>query len=192
LGIEQEKEIKIKKLAQTFLAFQGEIDKISDMAKVFETDTIYDKTFKPEFLKVDTRKIILGYKTQFRLNAIIKEIETRSEDKYYFVRLARNLVWALTIQALLNDDDLEDLLEKFGHTLSVEANFNEYLKGIGSRKIRIILSELIKLKRYADLLKEEKFSFLKTKIAFQECMGIARKRWGWEMQEITAKNLYFA
>jgi len=188
LGIEQDKEIKIKKLAQTFLAFQGEIDKISEIGKVFETDTFYEKTFRPEYLKADTRKIILAYKIQFRLGAIIREIENKGENKYYFVRLARNLIYALTIQALLNDYDIDSLLETYGNTLSVEANFNEYLKSLGSRRIRIILSELIKLKRYADFVSEEKFSFLKTKIAFQECMAIAKKRWGWEMQELYEKK----
>lgn len=188
LGINQDKEIKIKKLAQTFLAFQGEIDKISETGKVFETDTFYEKTFNPDYLKADTRKIILGYNTQFRLGAIIREIESKGENKYYFVRLARNLVYALTIQALLNDNDIDDLLDTYGHTLSVEANFNEYLKSIGSRKVRIIISELIKLKRYADYVGEEKFSFLKTKVAFQECMTIAKKRWGWEMQQLYEKK----
>jgi hypothetical protein len=188
LGIEQDKEIKIKKLAQTFLAFQGEIDKISETSKVFETDSLYEKTFKTDFLKADTRRIILGYKVQFRLGAIIREIESKGENKYYFVRLARNLVWALIIQALLNDDDIDELLDVYGHTLSVEANLNEYFKGLGTRRVRIILSELIKLKRYADFVEEEKFSFLKTKIAFQECMTIAKKRWGWEIKYLHQKK----
>lgn len=191
MGIDQAKEIKIKKLAQTFLAFQGEIDKILEMSKVFETDSIYEKTFRPEFLKVDTRVIILGYKIQFRLNAIIREIESRSDHKYFFVRLARNLVWSLTIQALLNDPYLDDLLEKYGETIAVEANLNEYLKDIGSKKVRMILSELIRQKKYADMINEEKFSFLKTKIAFQECMAIAKRRWGWEMCDLTTRKMHF-
>jgi hypothetical protein len=190
MGIEHAKEVKIKKLAQTFLAFQGEIDKIPELSKIFETDSIYEKTFKPEFLKVDTRVIILGYKIQFRLTNIIKEIESRAEYKYFFVKLARNLVWALTIQALLNDLYIDDLLEKYGETIAVEANLNGYLKEIGSKKIRIILSELIRQKKYADMVNEEKFSFLKTKIAFQECMAIAKKRWNWEMCDLSARKIH--
>lgn len=186
LGIEQYKEIKIKKLAQTFLSIQGEIDKVSEIAKVFEIDSLYEKTFRPEFLKADTRKIILAYKIQFRIGAIIREIESRGENKYYFVRIARNLVWALIIQGLLNHEDLDDLLENYGQSLSVEADFNSIVKEIGTRKIRIILSELIKQKKYLDYLNDEKFSFLKTKNAFVDCMSIARKRFGWEMLKITA------
>lgn len=185
LGIEHHKEIKIKKLAQTFLAIQGEIDKVSEIGKVFETDTLYEKTFRPDFIKADTRKIIISYKVQFRLNAIINEIESRGENKYFFVRYARNLVWALTIQGLLNDQYADDLLENYGHTLSVEADFNSIVKDIGSKKIRIILSELIKQKKYDDYMVDGKYSFLKTRIAFVDCMTIANKRYGWEMLKIT-------
>lgn len=185
LGIEHHKEIKIKKLAQTFLAIQGEIDKISEIGKVFETDTLYEKAFNPQFLKSDTRKIIIAYKVQFRLNAIINEIESRGENKYFFVRYARNLVWALTVQGLLNDYYVDDLLENYGHTLSVEADFNSIVKDIGSKKIRIILSELIKQKKYDDYMANGKFSFLKTRIAFVDSMTIANKRYGWDMLKIT-------
>lgn len=185
LGIEHHKEIKIKKLAQTFLAIQGEIDKVSEIGKVFETDTLYEKTFRTDFLKADTRKIILAYKVQFRLNSIIKEIESKGETKYFFVRYARNLVWALTIQGLLNDQNVDDLLENYGQTLSVEAGFNSIVKDIGSKRIRIILSELIKQKKYEDYMVEGKYSFLKTRIAFVDCMTIANKRYGWEMVKIT-------
>ena len=186
LGIEQHKEIKIKKLAQTFLSIQGEIDKVSDIGKVFDTDTLYDKTFRRDFLKIDTRKIILAYKIQFRLGAIIQEIIKKGENKYNFVRLARNLIWALIIQGLLNDNDIEDLLDNYGRSLSVEADFNSIVKEMGTRKIRIILSELIKQKKYEDYMKEEKFSFLKTRNVFVDSMTIARKRFGWEMIKPTA------
>lgn len=185
LGIEHYKELKIKKLAQTFLAIQGEIDKVAEIGKVFETDSLYEKTFRLEFLKADTRKIILAYKIQFRLNAIIREIESRGENKYFFIRYARNLVWAMTIQGLLNDEYIDDLLENYGCSLSVEADFNSIVKDIGSKKIRIILSELIKQKKYQDYVEDGKFSFLKTRVAFVDCMNIADKRYGWTMQKIT-------
>jgi hypothetical protein len=185
LGIEHHKELEIKKLAQTFLAIQGEIDKISDIGKVFETDSLYEKTFHSSFLRSDTRKIILAYKIQFRLKAITREIESRAENKYSFVRYARNLVWALTIQGLLNDRCIEDLLENYGNSLSVEADFNFIVKEIGAKKIRLILSELIKQKKNQDYVKNEKFSFLKTRIAFVDCMTIANKKYGWEKMKIT-------
>jgi hypothetical protein len=185
LGIEQNKEIKIKKLAQTFLAIQGDIDKVGEIGKVFESDTVYSKTFRPEYLKADTRKIVLAYKIQFRLNAIVREIESRGENKYYFVRSARNLVWALAIQGILNDKDIDYHLDNYGRSLTVEADFNSIIKDLGSRKIRNILSELIKQKKYQQYMESQKFSFLKTRIAFNDCMAISEKRYGWETAKIT-------
>ena len=187
LEITHHKEIKIRKLAQTFLTIQGEIDKISEIGKVFETDTLYEKTFKTEFLKSDTRKIILAYKVQSRINAVVNEILSRSEktNKYFFVRYARNLIWSLVIQGLLNDRDIEYHLENFGKGLSLEANFTQLIKEIGGKKVRIILSELISQKKYSDYMENEKYNFLKTRIAFIDCMAIANKRYGWEMLKIT-------
>lgn len=188
LGIEDRKELKIRKLAQTFLAIQGEIDKVPEIAKVFESDTLYEKTFQQSFIKSDTRKIILAYKTQFRLNAIIREIESRGESKYFFIRNARNLIWAMVIQGLFNNEDIEDFLENYGTSLSIEADFNSIVKEIGSKKIRIILSELIKQSKYQNYIDNGKFSFLKTRVAFIDCMSIAEKRYGWEMMRITHNN----
>lgn len=185
MGIEHQKEIKIKKLAQTFLAIQGEIDKVAEVGKVFETDSLYEKTFKSEFLKSDSRKIILAYKIQFRLNAILKEIESKGENKYFFIKYGKNLVWALVFQGLLNDDKIYDLLENYGNNLTVEADFNAIIKDIGSKKVRLIIAELIKQKKYQDYVENGKFSFLKSRVAFVDCMTIASKRYGWEMLSIT-------
>ena len=184
LGIEQHKEIKIKKLAQTFLALQGDIDKAATIGKVFESDVLYEKTFKQEYLKADTRKIILAYKIQFRIGAVIKEIESRGESKYYFVRMARNLVWALLIQGLLNDEELDNFLGNYGTKLGIESDYLAILKETGTKKIRMILSELIEQPKYAEYMLQEKFSFLKTRNAFMDCMAIAKKRFGWEMGKI--------
>jgi AIPR protein len=189
LGItEQVKQIKIIKLAQTFLAFQGEINNISEMKKVFEMDTLYEKAFPKNFLKADTRKIILGYKIQYRLRAISDEIEARGSEKYYFVRYARNLIWALTIQGLLNDDNLSEKSANYGKTLSMEADFTNLLKSIASKKIRPILAELITQKRYKADVEQQKYSSLKTRSAFNDCMEIARKRQGWQMLKLTENN----
>ena len=184
MGIDQMKEVKIKKLAQTFLAIQGEVDKVSDMGKVFEQDTIYDKTFQKDFLRADTRKIVLAYKIQFRLGAVIKEIESRGENKYFFVRSARNLVWALLVQGLFNDENLEDYLDSFGKHIGVENEFTAILKEIGTKKIRMLLSELIEQNKYEQYMLEERYGFLKTKNTFNECMDIARKRFGWAIMKL--------
>jgi len=72
MGIKQNKAVEIKRLAQTFLAFQGEVDKMSRLREVFETDSIYQNTFQKKYLNEgNSRKILLIYKIQFRLNKII-------------------------------------------------------------------------------------------------------------------------
>jgi len=184
MGISQEKDIKIKKLAQTFLAIQGEIDKIPDMTRVFENDVLYERTFRTSYLEADTRKIILCYKIQFRTGSMIREIISKGENKYYSIRSARNLMWALAIQAVLNDEKQEELLETYGGSLSIETNFNEYLKEIASRRIRFILSEILDMPEYKPLVEQEKLGFLKTRNTFLKAMQIARKLYGWENKTI--------
>jgi len=90
----------------------------------------------------------------------------------------------LTIQGLLNDKHIENILENYGNSLTVEADFNSSVKNLGSGKIRIILSELIKKPEYEDYIKNEKFSFLKTRGAFNDCLRIAKEKYSWEMQKI--------
>src|SRR5690606_27801838 len=69
LGIESaSKALQIKKLAQTFLAVQGEIDKMSRLRQIFENETVYKNTFRHSYLKADAQKIILAYKAQLRSN----------------------------------------------------------------------------------------------------------------------------
>lgn len=180
MGISELKEINIKKLAQTFLAVQGEIDRMSRLADVFENDNFYRGTFRKEYLKVDTALIVLLYKINFRVNVVIKEIIDKGYQKYWWANKAKNIVWSLLVQALLNDDDLEDLVEDHGKSLSVASNFNEHLKTIGSKKLRFILGELVQQKKYADFMEQEQYAFFRTKVAYQEAMQIAKKRYGWE------------
>jgi hypothetical protein len=185
-GILESKEINIKKLAQTFLALQGEVDKISRLTDVFENETAYRNTFKSEYLKADTRKIILFYKIHFRLPSIIRSIEDKGYNKYYWAGYAKNLIWALLVQGILNDNDIDDYLEKYGYSLTFETNFGVYLKDIASKKIRFILSDIANQSKYSEFLESDppKYSFLKTKVIFNEAMNIAKKKYGWEKQTL--------
>ncbi len=185
-GIMESKEINIKKLAQTFLALQGEIDKMSRMPDVFEIENIYHSTYKEEYLKADTRKIILMYKINFRLPSIIRSIKAKGENKYFWADYAKNLIWALLIQGILNDGDLDYYLEEYGNSLTFETNFGEYLKDLASKKVRFILSGIAEKPKYQSHLQTDppKYTFLRTKVVFQEAMEIARERYGWGKQTI--------
>lgn len=184
MGISEQKEINIKKLAQTFLATQGEIDRMSRLSEVFENDNHYKNTFRKEYLKVDAALHVLLYKVHFRLPSIIREILEKGSQKYWWANKAKNIIWALVIQAVLNDDNLDDLIEDHGKSLSVASNLNEYLKSLGSRKIRFILGELIQQKKYSEFMEQEQYSFFRTKVAYQEAMQIAKKKYGWERKSL--------
>ena len=172
---------------KTFLAIQGEVDKISRLSDVFENENLYANTFRQAYLKADARKIVVAYKIHFRLPSIIRSIEEKGYNKYFWTGYARNLVWALLIQGILNDEKSEACLEEFGNSLTFENNYGEYLKDIASRRIRFILSDLADQPKYRSLLEEEppRYSFLRTRAVFQEAMIVAKKRFGWEKKSIS-------
>lgn len=182
MGIEQYRAVQIKRLAQTFLAAQGEIDKVSRLPDVFESENIYRSTFKESYLSSDARRILLAYKIQFRLKRVIREIMDRGPNKYQYVGKARNLVWALLIQGLLNDEKLPALLEDFGTRLMIEADYSERLNSLASRNIRYIISEMAKEDRYRQMIEEEKYDFLRNKATYNRCMDIASGKYGWKKQ----------
>jgi hypothetical protein len=120
-GIIEGKAIELVRLAQAFLVSDGSIDKLSQMRKVFEDDRIYSQVFNSARLKADSRHIVLCYKVHFRLRKLVNEIVDKGRNKYEFVLRARNPVWALLCQGILNDQDLEDHAEAFGQGMTVPA-----------------------------------------------------------------------
>jgi hypothetical protein len=141
MGIEQPKAVQIKKLAQTFLAVQGEVENISRLKDVFENDKLYKKAFRETFAKCDPRKIILVYKIQFRIKSIINSIISKGVNKYDYTKRARNLIWSLIAQGLLNDEyNFDYLKENFGVDLSLPVNYVDHLKMIATNQVRYILS----------------------------------------------------
>jgi hypothetical protein len=178
-GITEGKAVELVRLAQTFLVSDGTIDKLSQIRDVFEDDRIYSQVFSSARLKADSRHIILCYKVHFRLRKLVNEIVDKGRNKYEFVLRARNLVWALLCQGILNDQDLEDLAEAFGQGMTVPADYTALLSQLATTRVRIMLSELIKDSGYADKVAEGSFAFLRTNTAYKRCMEIAYKRWKW-------------
>ncbi len=62
MGVDGSNDIRIRPLAQTFLAAQGEIGRMSKLPDVFEVQKQYEETFRKSYLDADARKIILAYK----------------------------------------------------------------------------------------------------------------------------------
>lgn len=176
--------IEIRKFAQTLLAARGQVDRISEMKEVFESESWYKDAFKQSFAEIDTRKLVLLYKVQYRLQSVIREIRSQGADKYGYAPKAKNLIWCLTIQGLLNDGRLDKLVDTYGNSTGVEAGFTELVKKMASSKIRFILSDTFDTKKYRDQMSEGKFSFLKSKAALADCMKSAHSRFGWDRKTL--------
>ena len=178
-GITEHKAIELTRLARTFLASDGDIDKLTRFRGVFEDDRIYNQVFDQSRLKADSRKILLCYKAQFRLRRLVYDIVERGANKYAYVQRARNLLWALLCQAILNDPKLEERAETFGRGLSLEAQYTDWLSGFATTRCRFVLSDLVADKAYASKAAEGNFSFMRTNGAYKRSMEIAYRRWRW-------------
>jgi hypothetical protein len=172
--------IEIKKFAQTLLAMQGQIDRISEIKEVFENEAWYSDTFKDRYLEIDPRKFVLLYKVQFRLPSMIRQIRNLGSERYSYVTKARNLLWCLSMQGLMNDTKFMKYVEQYGNSTGIEAAITDILKTIAKSRLRYILSDALDAKKYRDSISEGKVSVLKTKTIFNDCMEVAKTRFGWE------------
>ncbi len=184
MEITEDKAVELLKLAQTYLASDGEVDKMSRLQEVFEDEKDYNQVFSAERLQADSRKVLLCYKAHNRLTRLIREIMEKGEKKYAYMRKARNLLWALLCQGILNDPQLEEYAAKFGKTLAIENEFVEWLAKLSSAKVRFLISGVVDNEPYASKAADERYSFLRTKVLYDQCMEQARKKFGWEVKRL--------
>lgn len=178
-GVTGYKAVELTRLARTFLACDGELDKLTRFREIFEDDRIYNQVFDQRRLRADARKIVLCYKVQFRLRRLMNDIVEKGANKYAYIQRARNLLWALLCQAILNDSKLEEQAEHFGRSLSLEAQYTDWLSGFATTRCRFILSDLVADKAYAAKAAEGNYSFMRTNAAYKRSMEFAYKRWKW-------------
>ena len=115
LGIEDSKDIRIRPLAQTFLAVQGDVYNMAHLPDVFESQKLYQDTFKSAYINSNARSIVLAYKVGLMMSGITARLRETLAQKYQAaVPKARNLTWALLIQALLNDKKFSVYIEDYG------------------------------------------------------------------------------
>lgn len=177
----QSRAIEIKRLAKTFLAAQGEVDRMSRLNEVFETESQYRGCFAEKYLKSDARRILLAYKIQYRLNKVSREIDEAAKG-YWYVPRAKNLLWALLVQGVLNQSKLPAWIEAYGSSLRNEAEFTQELLSLGVGKVRHVIREAVSEAKYKEQLDEERLSFLRTKALYTRCMEVAEQRCGWTKQ----------
>jgi hypothetical protein len=177
----QSRAIEIKRLAKTFLAAQGEVDRMSRLNDVFETESQYRACFAEKYLKSDARRILLAYKIQYRLNKVAREIDEAAKG-YWYVPRAKNLLWTLLVQGVLNHKQLPAWLETYGTTISVETDFTQELLSLGVQKVRHVIREAVSEQKYKEQLDEQRLSFLRTKALYTLCMEVAERRYEWIKQ----------
>lgn len=177
------KAVEIKRLAKTFLAAQGEIDRMSRLNEVFENEAHYRSCFAERYLKSDLSRILLAYKIQFRLNRVAREIDDTARG-YWYVPRAKNLLWALLVQGVLNHSKVEAWTEAYGRTLTVEADYTQELLGLGVQKVRHVIREAAAEKKYKEQLDDDRLSFLRGKAFYGKCMEVAADRYGWNKKAL--------
>jgi YHS domain-containing protein len=175
--------IEIKRLAKTFLAAQGEVDRMSRLNEVFEIESQYRACFAEKYLKSDARRILLAYKIQYRLNKVAREVDDAAKG-YWYVPRAKNLLWALLVQGVFNQPKLPAWIEAFGTALRNETEFTQELVSLGVGKVRLVIREAVSELKYKEQLDEDRLSFLRTKALYSRCMDVAEERYGWTKQSL--------
>ena len=183
-GLSSNKPVELAQLARTFLMSDGELDRIAHFREVFEDERVYALVFNPGRLKADSRHILLCYKAQARLRRLIADIVEAGANKYAYVHRARNLLWALLCQAILNDSKLEEYAQSFGRTLSLEAQYSEWLSELAMNRCRFILADLVADRMYVARTAEGNFSFMRTNAAYHRSLEIAHNRWRWTKKHL--------
>ncbi len=173
--------IEIKRLAKTFLAVQGEVDRMSKINDVFESETQYRACFAEKYLKSDSRRIVLVYKIQFRLPKVLRSIQDAGQF-YDFMPRAKNLLWALLAQGTLNHQKVDDWTESYGAALRNESEFTDELVTLAVNKVRHLIRLAIQDAKYKGQFDEGKLGFLRTKAFCNHCVELAADKYGWSRQ----------
>lgn len=182
-GMKDRHAIELVKLARTFLVADGDLAQLGRLTEVFERDDLYATVFARRRLATDARKIVLCYKTQSRLPRVLREIHERGAHKYAWIGKARNAVWALLCQGLLNDPDLETHATAWGVKLAPEPGFTDHLVALGSSKVRLLLGGIVE-ERHALDIANGKFGFLRTNALLDACLARAKDRFGWTRRAV--------
>src|SRR5262249_33313151 len=125
--------------------------RMTKLPGVFENQRWYEDTFRDSYLHCDARKIVLAYKVHLVLRDPLQRLVERSGQKLaQAISRARNLVWALLIQAMFNDPKLPQVLEDYGTSLRKEAAFREYLRTLASSRLFPILKDVLGRQEYKE------------------------------------------
>jgi hypothetical protein len=183
LGIvETDKCIDMRKLAQTFLAVDGQLDKMQQLKTVFEDDTIYGRTFCGGRMKANPEDVVICYKIDRRIGKLLKMLG--GSDKYAFVKGARSLIWALLCQAHMNDPKRERFASEHGSHLIATDDFTAALERFASSRVKPLLMWIANESEYREDVRSERYGFMTSRKLFDRSMEVARERWGWSHRRL--------
>jgi hypothetical protein len=180
--LDSDKCLGIKKLAQTFLAGDGAIDKMQQLKAVFEDDALYNKTFSIGRLNATPEDVVICFKIDRRIAKMLRLLG--GSDKYAFVKGARSLIWALLCQAYLNDARKETYGRLHGRDLFASQEFSELLERYATLRVKPLLVWIANDSPYVDDVKAEMYGFLGSRRVFESVMDVARERWGWQHRRL--------
>ena len=181
LGITDDRDMRIRPLAQTFLAVQGDVYNMGHLPDVFESQQLYEKAFKYAYNNADAKSIVMGYKVGLMISRIIGRLKEIVPAKYYeSCPKARNIVWALLIQALLNEKKCTQCRELYGGSMQLEFAFGDLLKQLAAIRVWPLLKDVINSPSYKDKIEQNKYDFLRTADAFKKAMNLAADKFGWQ------------
>jgi hypothetical protein len=183
-GITQDKPIKMKMFGQMLLALQGQVGRMSRIGEAFENDSQYRDMFRDKYLTMNLRKLVLFYKIHKKLTGILYEIESKGKEKYSYASKTRYLAWALLIQGLLNDSDIEAYVQNYGTDMVYQQEYGLTLQKLATSRIRLIYSDTFKKNPYSRDIGNDKFGFLRRKTTYDDCMKTARKKYHWNVMTV--------
>jgi hypothetical protein len=175
--------IEMSRFAKTLLALQGEVKRMSHLRDVFENEAAYEKTFKQSYLDSDLKKLVLAYKIQRALNVMTNAIYEKGESKYGYIFAGRNLIWALAIQGMLNDRQIDSISTDYGRDLKIPTGFRNDLRDLASTRLRFIIGYVAE-KDHKDELAIGKTAFLNSDSVYEACMSYAKKEYGWSRRSV--------
>jgi hypothetical protein len=177
------KAVELKRLALTLLALQGQVDKMSRLPEVFESEKSYKDTFRDSYLRSDFRRIILLYKIQYRINLLLKKVcapsNTMKPDECVYLRKTKNLLWSLLCQAVLNDRHLDQMLERYGTSLNMETGYQEFLADLVDKKVRRLIHKALE-PHHEKLRWAEDLSIIRNKSTYDDCLSMASSKYAWQ------------
>lgn len=172
----------IKKLAQTFMAAEGMIDKMQQLKTAFEDDSVYQRVFCRGRMNAVPEDVVYCHKIDRRIGKMLRLLG--GTDKYAFAKGARSLIWALLCQAFMNDRRHDQIASRHGRDLKATDDFTRQLERLAENHVRPLLVWIANHSTYADDVKNQKYSFLTTRRVFEACMEEARERWNWQHRRL--------